>query len=65
MREEIENDAKALAELGEFDPINGNLIEPIVQYRALSPRDIYLAFPMGELSCDLSECICCFCHTVN
>ncbi|KAF9053864.1 hypothetical protein BDZ89DRAFT_1032274 [Hymenopellis radicata] len=54
MREEIENDARALAELAEFDPMSGNLIEPIVQYQSLSPRDIYLAFPMGELFCDLN-----------
>lgn len=49
IRDQLTQDAKITESMKKFDPYTRNLLQPVVT-RELA----FLAFPMGELNCDLS-----------
>ncbi|KAG6814491.1 hypothetical protein H0H92_000016 [Tricholoma furcatifolium] len=49
IREQLSLDAEVTEQLYAFDPCMGNLLQPIVAHDSA-----FLAFPMGELNCDLN-----------
>lgn len=53
IREQLSEDAQILRQFQDFDPYVGNQLEAIVQSDS-SDQSTFLAFPMGELSRDLS-----------
>jgi hypothetical protein len=54
IRDEITQDAEILREFDDFDPYIGNQLESIIRYDSSLTQSAFLAFPMGELSRDLS-----------
>ncbi|KAG6898347.1 hypothetical protein C0992_009022 [Termitomyces sp. T32_za158] len=49
IRDELSQDAKITESLEKFDPYTRNILQPVVAHESA-----YLAFPMGELNCDLN-----------
>ena len=49
IREELFRDAQIKEDFEKFDPYTGNLLQSIVAH-----EQAFLAFPMGELNCELS-----------
>lgn len=57
VRDQIVADAVISDKLAAFNPYMGNLLEPICCHAEPSKWVAFLAFPMGPLNSDLSECI--------
>lgn len=57
IREQVNEEAKLENSLRAFDPLAGDLLAPFHMFDGLKRPWTFIAFPMGESGCDISEVV--------